>query len=80
MHLLSTSVNTGDIVTGGQVIGTSGGGPSSISKWKDDCTGGPHLHFAMSYGGSAIGSSSRQGSTFNPVKFFPAMKGYGATL
>lgn len=80
MHLLSTSVNTGDIVTGGQVIGTSGGGPSSISKWKDDCTGGPHLHFSMSYGASAIGSSSRQGSTFNPVKFFPAMKGYGATL
>lgn len=80
MHLLSASVNTGDVVTGGQSIGTSGGGPKSVAKWKDDCTGGPHLHFSMAYGGSAIGTSSSRGSTFDPVKFFPAMKGYGATL
>lgn len=80
MHLLSANVNTGDVVTGGQVIGTSGGGPRSIAKYNDDCTGGPHLHFSMAYGGGAIGSSSQRGSTFDPVKFLPAMSGYGATL
>lgn len=80
MHLLSANVSTGDVVTGGQVIGTSGGGAKSIAKWKDDCTEGAHLHFAMAYGASSIGSSSQRGSTFDPVKFFPAMSGYWATL
>lgn len=80
MHLLSGYVSVGDKVTGGQVIGTSGGGPSANSKWNDTCSGGPHLHFAMAYGRSLIGSSSSQGSTFNPVKFFPAMKGIGSSM
>lgn len=80
MHLLSTNVSTGDVVTGGQVIGTSGGGSLEVAKWKDSCTEGAHLHFAMAYGSSTIGSSSLVGSTFNPVKFFPAMKGYGASM
>ena len=80
MHLLTANVSVGDKVTGGQVIATSGGGPKEIAEWKDDCTGGPHLHFAMAYGRSTIGSSSTKGSTFDPVKFFPAMKGIGSSL
>ena len=80
MHLLTGYVSTGDVVTGGQVIGLSGGGPQEIAKWGDRCTEGAHLHFAMSYGESAILSSSIKGSTFDPVVFFPAMSGYGATL
>lgn len=80
MHLLSTNVKTGDIVTGGQVIGTSGGGSKEKAKWNDTCTEGKHLHFAMANGDSTIGSSSQKGSTFNPVKFFPAMSGYYAKL
>lgn len=80
MHLITSYVKMGDVVKGGQVIGTSGGGPIEIAKWGDYCTGGPHLHFAMSYGASLIGYSSQQGSTFNPIKFFPAMKGIGSRL
>lgn len=80
MHLLEGYVSVGDAVTGGQVIGTSGGGSKANSKWKDTCSGGAHLHFAMSYGRSTIGSSSTKGSTFDPVKFFPAMKGIGSSL
>lgn len=80
MHLLEGYVSVGDVVTGGQVIGTSGGGSKANSKWKDTCSGGAHLHFAMSYGRSSIGSSSSKGSTFDPVKFFPAMKGIGSSL
>lgn len=79
MHLLTGSVNVGQNVTAGQVIGTSGGGPQEKAKWGDTCTEGAHLHFAMSTGGSMIESSSQQGSTFNPVRFFPAMKGEGST-
>lgn len=80
MHLLSANVSVGDKVTGGQLIATSGGGSKAKAKWKDDCSGGAHLHFAMSYGRSTIGSSGSKGSTFDPVKFFPAMKGIGSTL
>lgn len=80
MHLLTGYVQTGQTVTGGQIIGLSGGGTKEMEKWGDHCTEGAHLHFAMSYGESAILSSSISGSTFNPVKFFPAMTGYGATL
>lgn len=80
MHLLSANVSVGDKVTGGQVIGTSGGGPAEIAKWKDRCTGGAHLHFAMANGDSHIGSSSTKGSTFDPVRFFPAMKGIGSSM
>lgn len=79
MHLLSASVSVGDKVTGGQVIASSGGGPQEAKKWVDHCTGGPHLHFTMSYGASPIGTSSVAGSTFDPVKFFPAMKGIGSS-
>ena len=79
MHLLSANVSVGDKVTGGQVIASSGGGPQEAKKWVDHCTGGPHLHFTMSYGASPIGTSSVAGSTFDPVKFFPAMKGIGSS-
>lgn len=80
MHLLTGYVNTGDVVTGGQVIGLSGGGSQEIAKWGDRCTEGAHLHFAMSYGEGVIMSSSIQGSTFNPVVFFPVMRGIGSSL
>lgn len=80
MHLLDGYVSVGDKVTGGQVIGTSGGGSRANSKWKDTCSGGAHLHFAMANGRGTIGSSSSRGSTFDPVKFFPAMKGIGSSL
>lgn len=79
MHLLTGNVNVGQNVTAGQVIGTSGGGPLEQAKWGDTCTEGAHLHFAMSTGDDMIGKSSQQGSTFNPVRFFPAMKGEGST-
>lgn len=80
MHLITSYVKMGDVVTGGQVIGTSGGGPIEVAKWGDYCTGGAHLHFAMSAGANLIGYSSQQGSTFDPVRFFPAMKGIGSKL
>lgn len=80
MHLIDSYVKMGDVVTGGQVIGTSGGGPIEIAKWGDYCTGGAHLHFAMSAGANLIGYSSERGSTFDPVRFFPAMKGIGSKL
>ena len=80
MHLISGNVSVGDKVRGGQVIGTSGGGAQEIAKWHDDCTKGAHLHFAMANGEGVIGSSSTAGSTFNPVRFFPAMKGIGSRL
>lgn len=80
MHLLTGYVKTGQTVTGGQVIGLSGGGAQEIAKWGDHCTEGAHLHFAMSDGESAILSSSIKGSTFDPIRFFPAMSGYGARL
>lgn len=80
MHLLDGYVNIGDNVTGGQTIGISGGGPKEIAKWGDRCTEGAHLHFAMATGSSIIGSSSQVGSTFDPVRFFPAMKGIGSRL
>lgn len=80
MHLIDGYVKINQSVTGGQVIGTSGGGPKEIAKWGDRCTEGAHLHFAMATGSSMIGSSSQKGSTFNPVRFFPAMKGYGSRL
>lgn len=75
MHLIDSYVKIGSKVTGGQVIGTSGGGPREIAKWGDTCTEGPHLHFSMATGDSMIRYSSELGSTFNPVRFFPAMKG-----
>ena len=81
MHLISTNVGVGTKVSGGQVIGTSGGGPIEQRKWGDSCTSGAHLHFAMATASSIydlIGYSSERGSTFNPVRFFPAMKGEGA--
>ena len=80
MHLLDAYVSVGDAVTGGQLIGTSGGAAKANAKWKDACSRGAHLHFAMSYGRSTLGSSSTKGSTFDPVKFFPAMKGTGSSM
>lgn len=80
MHLLSANVSVGDKVTGGQLIATSGGGSRANAKWNDTCSGGAHLHFTMSYGRSSIGSSSTVGSTFDPVKFFPSMKGIGSSM
>ena len=77
MHLLTYNVKAGDKVYGGQVIGTSGGGPIEADKWHDHCTAGAHLHFSMA-NGTYIGYSSEKGSTFDPVKFFPAMSGYGS--
>lgn len=74
MHMLTSNVQKGDKVTGGQLIGTSGGGKIEAEKWHDNCTAGAHLHFAMAYG-TYIGYSSEKGSTFDPVVFFPAMKG-----
>lgn len=79
MHMIDGYVSVNQNVVAGQVIGTSGGGPKEIAKWGDTCTGGAHLHFAMSTGGSTIGKSSQAGSTFDPVKFFPAMKGEGSS-
>ena len=79
MHLIDGYVNVNQNVTAGQVIGTSGGGAKEIQKWGDRCTEGPHLHFAMATGGSLIGKSSQVGSTFNPVRFFPALKGVGSS-
>ncbi len=79
MHMIDGYVNVNQNVTAGQPIGTSGGGPKEIAKWGDRCTEGPHLHFAMATGASTIGKSSQAGSTFNPVRFFPAMKGEGAS-
>lgn len=82
MHMLSSNVSVGKKVTGGQVIGYSGGGSQSIAKYNDQCTGGAHLHFTMAYAGKDGGiyntSSSYQGTTFNPNRFFPAMKGIGS--
>lgn len=80
MHLIDSYVKMGDVVSGGQVIGTSGGGPIEVAKWGDKCTGGAHLHFTMSAGANLVGYSSQQGSTFDPVRFFPAMKGIGSRL
>ena len=83
MHMLSSNVSVGTKVTAGQPIGTSGGGPQEVAKWKDTCTGGPHLHFTMAYAGNNDIyniSSSSPGTTFNPIRFFPAMKGIGSTL
>lgn len=83
MHLISTNVSVGTKVSGGQVIGSSGGGPIEVRKWGDHCTSGAHLHFAMATASSIydlIGYSSEHGSTFNPVRFFPAMKGQGASF
>ena len=80
MHLLSGSVSYKQDVKAGQVIGYSGGGPQEMAKYGDRCTSGAHLHFAMSVGASAIQSSSRKDSTFDPVRFFPAMKGIGSRL
>lgn len=76
MHMLTSNVKAGDKVTGGQIIGTSGGGKISVEKYHDHCTRGAHLHFAMAYG-NYIGYSSQKGNTFNPIMFFPAMKGEG---
>ena len=76
MHMLTSNVKAGDKVTGGQVIGTSGGGVKSIEKHHDHCSQGAHLHFAMAYG-TYIGYSSQKGSTFDPVIFYPGMKGEG---
>ena len=78
MHLITSYVKVGDVVTAGQKIADSGGGWAEFSKWHDQCTGGAHLHFTMSYGSGYIGASNLQGSTFNPVKFFPAMRGIGS--
>ena len=78
MHLIDSYVKIGSKVTGGQVIGTSGGGPKEIAKWGDRCTEGAHLHFSMATGDSAIRYSSELGSTFNPVRFFPAMQRIGS--
>lgn len=80
MHLIDSYVRIGTKVKGGQVIGTSGGGPKEIAKWNDRCTEGPHLHFSMATGDRMIRYSSELGTTFNPVRFFPAMKGYGSRL
>lgn len=77
MHMLTSNVKAGDKVTGGQIIGTSGGGRIEAEKWHDQCTAGAHLHFAMAYG-TYIGYSSERGSTFDPVIFYPAMKGEGS--
>ena len=81
MHLISANVGVGTKVSRGQVIGTSGGGPVEVRKWGDGCTSGAHLHFAMATASSVydlIGYSSEHGSTFDPRRFFPAMKGEGA--
>lgn len=82
MHMLSSNVSVGTKVSAGQVIGTSGGGSQSIAKYGDQCTGGAHLHFVMAYAGTNGGiyntPSSSPGTTFNPVRFFPAMKGIGS--
>ena len=80
MHLIDSYVKIGNKVTGGQVIGTSGGGPKEIAKWGDRCTEGAHLHFSMATGDKMIRYSSELGSTFNPVRFFPAMKRIGSSL
>ena len=80
MHLLSGTVSYKQDVSAGQVIGYSGGGPQEIAKYGDRCTSGAHLHFAMATGARAIQSSSRKDSTFDPVRFFPAMKGIGSRL
>lgn len=80
MHLISGNVSIGDSVSGGQAIGISGGGPREQAKWGDRCTEGAHLHFTMATGPYLIGSSSQVGSTFNPSRFFPAMRGYGASM
>ena len=80
MHLISGNVSIGDSVSGGQAIGISGGGPREQAKWGDRCTEGAHLHFTMATGPYLIGSSSQAGSTFNPSRFFPAMRGYGASM
>ena len=77
MHLLSSNVKVGDKVTKGQVIATSGGGKKSAEKWHDYCTYGAHLHFTMAYG-TYIGYSNEKGNTFDPVVFFPIMKGEGS--
>lgn len=79
MHLLTGYVSVGDVVTAGQVIGLSGGGYSEVEKWHDHCTFGAHLHFTMSYGDGYIGPSGSPGSTFDPVRFFPAMRGIGSS-
>lgn len=83
MHMLTSNVKVGDKVSAGHIIGLSGGGSQSIAKWKDSCTGGAHLHFTMAYAaGMDIYNipSSSPGTTFNPIKFFPAMKGIGSSL
>ena len=79
MHLIDGYVSVNQNVTAGQAIGTSGGGKEEIAKWGDRCTEGAHLHFAMATGSSIIGKSSQAGSTFDPVRFFPAMKKIGAS-
>ena len=80
MHLLTSNVGYGSRVSGGQTIGTSGGGTAEINKWHDHCTAGAHLHFTMSSGSDLVGSSGVKGNTFDPKRFFPAMWGIGAVL
>lgn len=80
MHLLSGNVGNKQDVKAGQVIGYSGGGPREVARYGDYCTSGAHLHFAMATGASAIQSSSRKDTTFDPVRFFPAMKGIGSSI
>lgn len=76
-HLLSISVEVGDIVTSNTVVGLVGGGSTAKKNGGyDRCTTGAHLHFAMAtgfYGGSGTNSYSTYANylahCFDPQSF-----------
>jgi len=82
-HLLDIKVKVGDKVTQQTVIGSVGGGGSTLKKnggW-DTCSTGYHLHFGVAkgfyLGGGAEGYSSYSKYVANSI-VPPMMPGYGA--
>ncbi len=55
-HMKKINVKKGDVVSQGQVVGLSGGGPNDFGKGR---TTGPHLHFSL----------HKDGVNVNPLKY-----------
>lgn len=83
MHLLSISVEKGDIVTTSTEIGKVGGDSTStqtrlgkLNGGYDNCTNGTHLHFGVSYGSYSISTYGFNANSFNPTKILDFSRGY----
>lgn len=83
MHLLSISVQKGDVVTTSTEIGKVGGDSTStqtrLGKLRggyDSCTNGTHLHFGISYGSYSSSTSGFNVNSFNPTKILDFSRGY----